>query len=237
MLRARSTIACAVLCVPTFGALLLANARGEDPPPSPSALERSPDGWVDLLAGAGTTLKGWARGSIPAGRALDTAKPSQWTLDASKGILTCKGDGGHDWVRWDNEVADFVFHVEWRFIPVEGKKGYNSGIYARNSADAKVWHQAQTGGGTGGFLFGESLTDGKLQRFKPSLKARDGRVKSAGDWNTYEITCKGREMSLWTNGAVTCVFDACEVPKGFVGLEAEGYAIEFKNVKLKTLGQ
>ena len=27
----------------------------------------------------------------------------------------------------------------------------------------------------------------------------------------------------------------CEVPRGYVGLEAEGWRIEFRNVKLKTL--
>ena len=27
----------------------------------------------------------------------------------------------------------------------------------------------------------------------------------------------------------------CEVPRGFVGLEAEGYRIEFRNVKVKPL--
>ena len=42
-------------------------------------------------------------------------------------------------------------------------------------------------------------------------------------------------MTLWINGAVTATWDKCEVPKGFVGLEAEGYYIEFKNVKFKEL--
>jgi hypothetical protein len=212
-------------------------ARGDDPPmpTTPSALERSADGWVDLLAAAGPELKGWTRASIPPGRPIDPSKPSQWSYDPEKRILTCRGDGGHDWIRWDEELGDAVFHVEWRFVPVEGKSRYNSGVYARNSADAKVWHQAQTGDGSGGFLFGDTPVEGKLQRFKPSYKAKDGRVKPAGEWNTYEITCKGREMSLWSNGAVTCVFDACDVPRGYVGLEAEGYLIEFRNVKVKKL--
>jgi hypothetical protein len=27
----------------------------------------------------------------------------------------------------------------------------------------------------------------------------------------------------------------CEVPKGYLGLEAEGYRVEFRNLKLKEL--
>ena len=29
------------------------------------------------------------------------------------------------------------------------------------------------------------------------------RGKEAGEWNTYEIVCKGKTVSLWVNGAVT----------------------------------
>lgn len=198
-----------------------------------SALERDPEGWIDLLAKAGPELQGWTRGSIPPGRPLNDK--SQWSLDSQTGILLCEGDGGHEWLRWDREFGDFTYHVEWRFTPVSGKKGYNSGVYVRNSADAKIWHQAQTGDGTGGFLFGDTPVDGKVARVNLSKQALDKRVKPAGEWNTFEIRCGGKDVSLWTNGGVTCEWHDCEVPKGYVGLEAEGWRIEFRNVKVKPL--
>jgi hypothetical protein len=213
----------------TVIALLAASPAAD----TPSALERDPDGWTDLLAQAGPDLKGWTRGPIPPGGKLDPT--SQWSLDPATSQLLCGGDRGHEWLRWDKELGDFVFHVEWRFSPVEGKKGYNSGIYARNSADARIWHQAQTGGGSGGFLFGDTPIDGKVQRINLSKQVKDQRVKPAGEWNTFEITCKGRDMTLWVNGAVTCEWHDCQVPRGYVGLEAEGWRIEFRNVKLKPL--
>ena len=99
------------------------------PETTSSALEQDPQGWIDLLDGAGTELKGWTRGPIPPEAKLDAE--SQWRLDPRTGILTCEGTGGHDWVRWDRELGDFIYHVEWRFTPVvSGKKAYNSGIYA-----------------------------------------------------------------------------------------------------------
>ena len=60
-------------------------------------------------------------------------------------------------------------------------------------------------------------------------------TRPPGDWNAYEITCKGKTITLWVNGAVTTVWENCEVAKGYVGLEAEGWLIEFKNVKFKEL--
>ncbi len=201
-------------------------------PGTPSELDREPSGWTDLLAEAGPELKGWTRLPVnPTGK-LDPM--SQWTLEA--GVLTCKGDGGHDWVRWDRELGDFVAHVEWKFTPVSsGKMAYNSGIYVRNSADAKIWHQAQVGGGPNGYLFAETLVGGKPKRVDLSKQQIDKRVLPAGEWNTFELTCRGKDVVLWINGAVVNEWRDCEVPRGYFGLEAEGYRIEFRNVKVKPL--
>ena len=61
------------------------------------------------------------------------------------------------------------------------------------------------------------------------------RVKPAGQWNTMEVTARGKTLTLWVNGAVTCQFHNCGQEKGHVGLEGEGYRIEFRNLKVKEL--
>jgi hypothetical protein len=226
----RRPVACIVLAVLALLVAPLIAALAAD---TPGALERDPGGWTDLLAQGGPNLTGWTRGSIPSGKPLSVE--NQWSLDTRTGYLVCKGDGGHDWLRWDQEQTDFMYHVEWRFTPFEGKKGYNSGVYVRNSADAAVWIQAQTGDASGGFLFGDVPVDGKVTRVNLSKDVTDKRVKPAGEWNTFEITCKGKDISLWANGAVTCEWHDCPVTKGYVGLEAEGWRIEFRNVKVKPL--
>src|SRR4051794_7434516 len=219
------------LCLTLILGLFPASTRAADP--TPSALEKSSAGWTDLIAGAGSNLEGWVRGPIPSkGKIAPLSAVSQWSLDPKTGVLVCAGDGGHDWLRWNKELGDFVFHVEWRFVPTAEGKRYNSGIFVRNSADAMIWHQAQTGDASGGFLFGETPVDGKIERINLSKQVVDKRVKPAGEWNTFEITCKGKDVTLWVNGAVTCEWHGCEVPKGYVGLEAEGFRIEFRNVKL-----
>jgi hypothetical protein len=217
----------------------LAIVLGLVPSPSTSdeivagALERDPEGWTDLLAGAGPNLEGRTRGTIPQGGKLSAR--SQWSLDATTGYLVCQSDGGHEWLRWDQELGDCIFHVEWRFTPIPGRKGYDSGIYARNAADARIWHQAQTGDGSGGFLFADTLVKGEIRRINLSKQQPAWRVKRAGHWNDFEITCRGREMTLRVNGGITSHWRDCNVPRGYVGLEAEGFRIEFRNVKVKSL--
>jgi hypothetical protein len=199
---------------------------------SPSALERDPGGWIDLLADAGPELKGWTRGTIPPGGKLDAV--SQWSIDPATGHLVCAGTGGHEWLRYDKAMGDFLYHVEWRFA-ASAKPGHNSGIYVRNSADATVWHQAQTGSASGRYLFGETMSGGKLTFFSLDKQVADQRVKPASEWNVFEFTCKGKDVTLWVNGAVVNEWDDCQVAAGHVGVEAEGFRIEFRNVKVKPL--
>ena len=221
-------------CLVALGLTLASASLGPFAPDKPSELDRDSTGWTDLLAEGGPEFKGWTRTTLhPTDKLGET---SQWSFDPSTGILLCEGNGGHDWLRWDKEQGDFVYHVEWKFTPVTtGKKGYNSGLYVRNSGDAKVWHQAQIGGGPDAFLFGESYANGELKRFNVSKQQADRRVRPAGEWNIFEVTCKGKDVALWVNGESVNEWHDCQVPRGYVGLEAEGYRIEFRNVKLKPL--
>jgi hypothetical protein len=213
-----------------LGLAMAATPRLAAAEPGPSALESDPAGWIDLMPTA--DLKGWSRVPVPPGAPLGRA---QWHMEAGP-VLVCDGDGGHDMLLCDRELGDAVLHAEFRYTKVEGKSGYNSGVYVRNSKDGALWHQAQIGDASGGYLFGESpAADGKKKFFTVKADAPGGRVKPAGEWNTIEIAAKGRNLTLWVNGAVTCQFADCGSPRGLVGVEGEGYRIEFRNLKVKEL--
>lgn len=214
------------LCLAAIGV-----GRVQAADPVPSALETDPAGWVDVMPPA--DLTGWSRVPVPPGGAL--GKP-QWHVEDSGKTLVCEGDGGHDMLLCDREFGDAVFHIEFRYTKIEGKSGYNSGGYVRNSKDGGLWHQAQMGDASGGYLFGETPdSNGNKTFFNTTKDVTDGRVKPAGEWNTFEITARGTVLSLWVNGAITCEVRNCGNPKGLVGVEGEGYRIEFRNLKVKEL--
>jgi len=197
----------------------------------PSALETDSSGWVDIMPT--TSLNGWSRVPVPPGAPLGK---QQWHVQESDKTLVCEGDGGHDMLLYEREFGDAIFHAEFRYTKIEGKTGYNSGIYVRNSNDGAIWHQAQIGDHSGGYLFGETPgPDGKKKFFTLMNDVKDGRVTPAGEWNTVEITAQGNTVTLWVNGATTCDIKDCGTPKGLVGLEGEGYRIEFRNLKIKEL--
>jgi len=184
--------------------------------------------WINILPDA--SFSQWTRLPIPPTAPL--SEKTQWSV--ADGVLTCDGKGGHEWLRYSRPFRDFVLQAEWRFEPQPGEPRYNSGIFVRNSADGKVWHQAQTGQ-AGGFLFGNTLVSGAAQRVNLQKQMKENRVKPVGEWNTYEIACRGPKISLSVNGAVVSEFEKCEVPEGYVGVEAEGFRVQFRNIRLREL--
>lgn len=202
-----------------------------NPLPAPAVHAANTSGWVNVFPLP--SLKQWTRIAIPPTRALNPT--SQWSVDTTHRTIVCTGQGGHEWLRYDHPLGDFVFHVEWRLTRVEGATSYNSGVFVRNSADGLIWYQAQVGSANGGYLFGDNPEHGKLVRFNLESKLTANRVKPAGEWNTYDIRCQRKKIILIVNGTKTSEFDQCANPKGYLGLEAEGSRIEFRNLRFKTL--
>jgi hypothetical protein len=61
------------------------------------------------------------------------------------------------------------------------------------------------------------------------------REAPVGEWNTYEITCRGNSVTVWVNGGVTASIDDCPMAKGRVGLQAEFALYEVRTIKYKPL--
>jgi hypothetical protein len=205
-----------------------AQAAGEDATqPTPSALSANATGWEDVMPPA--DLKGWFRVAIPSTGKL--IRP-QWHV--VNGQLVCDGDGGHDMLLLDRKFKNCIFHVEFCLTKIEGKKGYNSGVFIRTSRDGAIWHQAQVGSLDGGYWFGVT-PDGHGGTINFNVPSLPCHVKEAGEWNTFEVTAQGRNLLLWVNGFPSVPIHDCGLDEGYLGLEGEGYLITFRNLKLKVL--
>ncbi|HEY3444559.1 MAG TPA: DUF1080 domain-containing protein [Paludibaculum sp.] len=190
-------------------------------------------------AGDVTTLlpppdfKGWTRLPIPA--TLGVNPKLQWKVDAEQKALICTGDGGHEWLRYDTEVGDFELELDWKFTAKPGETKYNSGVGIRLSKQGEIWYQAQTGL-AGAYLFGNNITpEGALRSFNLKADMKENRVKPAGEWNHFIIICKDDTISLSVNGVVVNTLARVGLRRGYIGFEAEGYEVTFKDIKLKSL--
>jgi len=198
-----------------------------------SALESDPTGWTDLFPDK--DLKGWKR----AGPAPKIEQKYFALSDDGKLLVVDGRNGSVCNLLYDKEFTDGIWHVEWRWGKDQGEKpNYNGGVYVRTAEDASTWIQAQVARPAKGPAVGDLIkmipTDGKPQRADVIQKG-PSREAPPGEWNTYEVTFKGKSVSLWVNGGVTASIDDCPLPKGRVGLQAEFALYEVRALKFREI--
>ena len=189
-------------------------------------------GWINIMPDS--SFHDWTRIAIPPNRPL--APQSQWSVDAAGHTVVCAGDGGHEFLRYGRKLGNFLFHVEWRLTKHEEGKGYNSGVFVRNNQDGSIWYQAQVGDSSGGYWFGyDDPAEKGPVGFNLKSQMTTNPVKPAGEWNTFDIRSQGAKLILKVNGIKTSEFDKCKNLEGYLGLEAEGSRIEFRDMRIKLL--
>jgi hypothetical protein len=183
---------------------------------------------IDLLPAK--DLKGWTRVPIK-----PLAEKAVWTVSEDGKTLVVDGVGAVEMLLFDQEFGDGTFHVEWRWRKHEDPKGvYNGGIYVRTAADGKTWVQAQVARAE------KAPVVGDLMGMIPGDEKRQDHFQKGptpenplGEWNSYDITCKGPTISLSVNGKPTAVWENCPLLKGRVGIQAEFAVIEVRAVRFK----
>jgi hypothetical protein len=221
--------------------------------------------WLAAGALAGLLLAGTGSTMLAGGKEGKTVKLfngkdfSGWTifLDPKKkadpekiwsvkdGIIVCEGSV-NGYLITEKEYGDYVLKVQWRWGPKGPAKGNrNSGVFVHVSGPDKIWPkaiEAQLMADHAGdfWLVGDFQLQVDPKRQDPKIarhyfRSKDGVEKEIGDWNQYEITCKGDTIKLVINGHVVNTGKNAEASKGKILLQSEGAEIHFRNVELTPL--
>jgi hypothetical protein len=176
--------------------------------------------------------------SLP--RALRREQYVEQTVE--DGIIICKGKP-FGYLRTEKDYANYVLTLEWRWAP--GTKGSNSGVFVHVVGEDKIWPkgvEAQLMAGRAGdfWLVGDAKLDVDKARQDPKVdrhyfRMKDDVEKPIGEWNRYEITCKGDTIKLVINGHLVNEGKNSELTKGKIILQSEGGEIHFRNIRLRTL--
>jgi hypothetical protein len=195
-----------------------------------------PEGFEKLFNGK--DLKGW---QVNEGGNLD-----RW--GAADGVLFTKGSGG-GWLMTEKEYGDFELRLEFK-VPKAGNSGValRSALKGSPHLDAGMeiqilddaWH----------------LDEKNYKGLKPAQRtgsiygvvppSKDA-LKPVGEWNSYRIVAKGRQITVELNG--TTVVDAnldehkdkakehsgMLREKGHLGLQSHDGRVEFRNIRVKPL--
>jgi hypothetical protein len=212
-----------------------------------SALQKAEAGFTPLFNG--TDLAGWVYGQRN-GRENKSGKGYQ----VENGVIySTTEDGGNLYT--EKEYADFVFRFDFRLTP-----NANNGIGIRAPLEgdaAYVAMEIQVLDDSG-----SQYTNLKPAQYHGSIyqmfPAKRGFQKPVGEWNTEEITARGRQITVVLNGTTIVDANLDDVKdeellkrhrdlsraegsrgiantKGHIGLLGHGTRVEFRNPRIKEL--
>ncbi len=186
----------------------------------------------------GKDLTGWKLFLAPPAEGTAPVDPkSTWSV--TDGILRfdTKTFG---YIKTDRAYGHYKLHLEWRW-PTGSSENANSGLLLHTHGPDKIWplcYEAQLKTGNAGQFIGLGLDipDAPLtNNRKRSPRLADSSEKPHGEWNSYDITCRGDAIEVFVNGIRQNAATKLPVVAGAIALQMEGSPIEFRNLWLEEL--
>lgn len=190
-----------------------------------------------LLLALGCSLQGKAPDTIALfnGQNLDG-----WVIENNGQFSVADGvinlDKGVGWLRSSQTFADFTLIMEFRFL----EEGANSGIFVRtgptSNDDENGWpdngYQVQCMDTLEGqYPLAHMIPYGAPDFESVSdIEALKQVYRPTGEWQTYEITCRGETMEIRLNGALITTCTSIRNLSGHIGIQGEHGLLEFRRI-------
>ena len=174
--------------------------------------EEARDGFVSLFNGK--DFSGWRFGeTTPTPEIL----PPNWKVE--DGVIKLSG-GNSPHLASQAEYGDFDVRLQWRAM----REKYNSGVFIRSGRNVKDNQINLSQSAVGKLMSGAQGGDPV-----PSLQ------KPVGEWNDWRVLAVGDHITFWCNGQRAWEVRGFKDRRGYLGLQAEGAPMEFRNIRIKEL--
>ncbi|MFT7463997.1 MAG: putative membrane-bound dehydrogenase-like protein [Pseudohongiellaceae bacterium] len=164
-----------------------------------------------------------------------------WSIcaDGDTQLLRCEGQP-IGYLRTIERFTNFELTLQWRFDPDQGPG--NSGVLLRLVSEDKIWPrsiEAQLQHRNAGDIWNiddfPMLTDESRTSGRHTRKSQPSNERPLGEWNDYRIRLDRGELTLEVNGLVQNRASWCDERAGFIALQSEGAAIEFREIRLRPI--
>ena len=181
----------------------------------------------------GKNLKHW----IP--YLQSASQDSRQEFQVKNGVIQLSGQFGY--LRSEDEYENYKLNVEWRWPDTTS----NSGIFLHLAPTFKIWpenFECQLKAGNAGDIYvsGEITCDqyaGAEGENPVIVKQNPSNEKPCGEWNQAEIFCTGDTITIYINGELQNQVTGLSRTKGFIGLQSEGYPVEFRDIVLTPIAR
>lgn len=186
----------------------LASSRAAEAPNTLSAEELA-DGWILLFDGQ--TDFGWKAGS-----------KANWKV--ADGVISVSA-GEKGLLHTTSEFADYVLRVDFR-----APRSTNSGVFLRTPA-------VPTDPATDCYEL--NIAEATLSPFPTGSfvgRAKAEATKDSNEWRSFTVRAQGARFTVAIDGQkVLDYLDPKPLGRGYIGLQFNTGAVEFRNIKLKPL--
>ena len=139
------------------------------------------------------------------------------------------------YLRTKKAYKNFTLTVEWRWTKVAANSGVLIHIQPNDTVWPKCFQVQQKADAAGDIicmngLWANECTD-KVKFTVPKMKPSN--EKSLGEWNTMKIISKNGTLEVYINGELQNKITGMTAKKGFIGFQAEGKPMEFRNLKIQ----
>ena len=132
---------------------------------------------------------------------------------------------------------NFTWRAEFRFVPAEDTSKHdqsNTGFMLCIQEPHKVWPRSLEVQGKWIEMANIKSNGGvPALTINDDQAAREAARKPVGEWNAIEIAVKDGTVSSILNGKAICIAEPGELKSGRIGLQAELFPVEFRNVKIR----
>src|SRR4051812_46416502 len=201
------TVPLAAWLLAGVGSIGLTQARSQE-----LSAEEAKEGFVSLFNGK--DLTGWRFGETAP--TLQTM-PKNWKVE--DGVIKLSG-GNSPHLASRREFGDFDVRLQWRAMRDKDK----SGFFIR--------------GGRGGKANQINLSQAAVGKLMSGAEGGDpvpDLQKPVGEWNDWRVVAVGDRVTFWCNGRRAWEVGGFKDRRGYLGLQAEGAPMEFRNIRIKEL--
>lgn len=166
----------------------------------------------------------------------DEGQPT-WSVTDAGMIQTTGTPKGYLYT--NKTYGNFTFRGEFRFVPkADGTapdKPYNTGFLIYVPDAHKVWPRSLEVQGRYDLMGEIKSNAGDLMVDVPlnDQTARETARKPIGEWNAIEIQSKDGAVTAILNGTKISESNPGELTSGRIGLQAEDFAVEFRNLQIR----
>ncbi len=161
------------------------------------------------------------------------------------GLMNTPGDP-FGYIRTKESYSSYELHLEWRWTDEPSNSGVLLHVQGKemifpHCVEAQLMH-----GKAGDFvLMGKGaaitvndstyLVTSEERRYLAIPKFEDSSENPAGEWNSYDITCRDGIIELRVNGVLQNKGTEVSLTEGNIALQSEGGPMQFRNIYLKPL--